>query len=142
MKKKTIWYLVAALILGLALLAVACSSPAPVTPAAPEAPATPVTPVAPATPVTPVEPVTPVAPATPAAPVAPAATPPKAPKALHEALFAADPPACTGCHIVGAAGVGVAGGTGLPGPEAGANDHTDRTKATPLLCKTCHQLSS
>ena len=140
MKKKTIWYLVTALVLGIALLAVACSSPAPAAPVAPApvAPVAPVEPVAPVAPVAPVTPVTPVTPAVPATPVAPAATPPKAPKAIHEAQFAANPPICTVCHTVGGAGVGAAGGTGLPGPGS-ASDHTGRTAD---ICKGCHQLSS
>lgn len=126
MKKKMIWYLVATLILGLALLAVACAGSAEETPAKPAAPA----PAAPAAPTVPV----------PTAP--PGAIAPTTPKAIHEAAFAATPPGCTSCHTVGGAGVGATGGLGLPGPEAGPNDHTDRTKATPLQCKTCHQLSS
>ena len=144
MKKKTIWYLVTALVLGIALLAVACAGSAeetpakPATPAAPVTPVVPATPVAPVTPVTPVTPAAPVAPVTPAVPAAPVATPPKAPKALHEALFAATPPGCTACHTVGGAGVGAAGGTGLPGPGS-VSDHTGRTAD---ICKGCHQLSS
>jgi nitrate reductase cytochrome c-type subunit len=69
---------------------------------------------------------------TPAA-TTPAATPPKAPKAIHDAAFAASPAACTTCHAVGGAGVGAAGGTGLPA------SHNGRTND---ICKGCHQLGS
>lgn len=41
--------------------------------------------------------------------------------------------ACTTCHQVGGAGVGAAGGTGLPA------DHTGRTDAT---CQGCHQAAA
>lgn len=139
MKKKTAWYLVVALVLGIALLAVACGGTVEETPAKPPAPAAPVTPAEPVTPAAPVTPAEPAAPATPATPTPPAAAaPPKAPKALHEALFTITPPGCTGCHTVGGAGVGAAGGTGMPGTGS-ASDHTGRTAD---ICKGCHQLSS
>ena len=41
--------------------------------------------------------------------------------------------ACTGCHTVGAAGVGAPGGTGLPA------DHQGRTDA---ICQGCHQAAA
>lgn len=133
--KKTAWLLAGILLLVLAVVTVACgggaapTTPAPAPKPAPAPAPTPAPAPAPAP--------------TPAPAPAPAPTtgaPPKAPKALHESLFAATPPGCTGCHTVGADGAGRPGGTGLPGPSAGAGkDHTGRTSE---MCKGCHQLGS
>jgi len=59
--------------------------------------------------------------------------PPKAPNAIHSALWNNSPSTCLTCHVIGGAGVGVPGGTGI------GTDHQGRTNDQ---CKGCHQLGS
>lgn len=115
---RLVWSVVAVALLGLALLAFSCAAPAAEKPA--------VTPTAPAAPavVEPVKPPVVEPPAEPAAKPAVISVPPAIPHTLEGRDN------CLMCHQIGAAGVGVPGGTGL------TDNHQGRTIET---CRGCHQ---
>jgi hypothetical protein len=129
-KRLAPWLLVVGAMVGVAVLATACSGGGSTTSATTSKPAvTTTTKPATTTAATTAPKTTTTAPATTTA----SGAPPKAPAAIHTSLWNNSPPTCTTCHAVGGAGVGVPGGTGMPA------SHQGRTSD---LCKGCHQLGS